>query len=114
MCFVSSFFFLFTLALLFHLSKGETPPLSLLLPLFLEAHYSRTESRAVFQHSEIITRPATALVSSLVNLREWARGEAIGAGVSNEDVHSLFIHHIFREINLHRVSVTAPSTTAGI
>lgn len=90
--------------------RGESLLSSLLLPSLYppEAHYIGARASAVSRAPKIITRPATALVSSLVNHRRRATGEAIVDGVSDEDVGSLFIHHIFQEINLHRISVTVP------
>ena len=71
------FFFLFTPTPLFHLSRGE----SLLSPFSppLPSHRSslpRDRAAAAFQHSGIITRPATALVSSLVNHPAAGRGRS--------------------------------------
>lgn len=106
MCFVSPFFPLFYLLPLFYFTSprvslsSSSSSLSFLQKLITSGP---SEISAVFnaakkkKEEKIITRPATALVSSLVN-HLWRRqgGEAIGAGVSDEDVHSLFIHHIFR------------------
>lgn len=104
MCFVS----LFYLLPLFYFTSPRVSLSSPLSSLSSRSSLPWDRVSAVFNTAKIITRPATALVSSLVNHPRRAGGEAIGAGVSDEDVHSLFIHHIFREINLHRISVTVP------
>lgn len=61
------FFFIFYLHSLFYFtSPGVRLPSSFPLPL-LPQLITLGPSLGCFQHSEIITRPATALVSSLVN-----------------------------------------------
>ena len=72
MCFVSSFSFFFLsynlLPLFYFTSPGVILSSPSLLPLLQEL-ITPGQSLGCFQHSKIITRPATALVSGLVNHR---------------------------------------------
>ena len=74
LCLPFLFFFLFTPTLLFHLSRGEC--LLSPSPPFPPKLITSGPSLGCFQHSGIITRPATALVSSLVNHPAAGRGRS--------------------------------------
>lgn len=113
------FFFSYLLSLFYFPSPSgawiSPLPLCLSPPSLPGAHYSGTDASAVFQHSEIITRPATALVSTLVNHRSGQGEAVVGRRLKQSAPGSAMKMFILyssiassREINLHHVSVTVP------